>query len=760
MKKLPILIILVYCSVCLFAQHEVLTPLTVNPKLYNTQKDQASQHKYLVDKGVTIVKTDTLSLPFIDDFSRNTLPDHNWLLNNRTDTAYNVFGTCLGPEGVATVRDTFMLDTSWVYTYDVTTHTVDSTAKPVIQFSLYAPSTSNCFTQAPSIQYRWPKYYTYSFDSSGFVLDSTLVTTGTDVIDYAPVVYFATAQPGKLWFDNSAYLNNTYPIEPPTIGVVTLDGLNENGFPYNNTNQLTYGDADSLTSLPINLQGLSEDDSVYLSFFFEGKGLGESPDEIDSLILEFKDNGGIWRQEWFTKGYSSSNPATQKFQQVLVKVPTLLAPSNYFHPTFQFRFRNKASLYGNLDHWHIDYVKLDQLRSAVDTAIQDVAFVYPFPTLLKNYTYLPADQMTGASDLRDSIALEVHNLDPNADNNPPATNFTVDADELYPTQTVVRTQVLQTFNAGSSNYVKLFPTTEYAIPNTPNWPVDSLVLESHVSLTTNDSRRANDTLIQRQTLSNLMAYDDGSAESAYGITGTQPKRFAYEFELNQPDTLVAVQFMYTQVDRNVSDLVFNIALWDSLQLNTFTFDDATTRIKQIDSRKPYYLDTINGFTTYVLDTPIIISDKVYLGWLQSDEETRSLQVGFDLNSPLGRPHMYIYTGGQWKPSSLSTLGSPMMRLIFDTDYYGFTTGIVNYAKPTEALAIYPNPTTGYLHIGNGDNATYDIAIYNTIGQNAMQLNNVAGTIDVNSLPSGIYMLVSRNVKTGVTYHNKIIKTTR
>ncbi len=35
------------------------------------------------------------------------------------------------------------------------------------------------------------------------------------------------------WQDSLAYINNTYPIFPPTYGVATLDGLRANGRPHN-----------------------------------------------------------------------------------------------------------------------------------------------------------------------------------------------------------------------------------------------------------------------------------------------------------------------------------------------------------------------------------------------------------------------------------------------------------------------------------------------------------------------------------------------
>ena len=37
----------------------------------------------------------------------------------------------------------------------------------------------------------------------------------------------------NFWIDNAAYINNTYPICPPTLGVATLDGVNNEGQPYN-----------------------------------------------------------------------------------------------------------------------------------------------------------------------------------------------------------------------------------------------------------------------------------------------------------------------------------------------------------------------------------------------------------------------------------------------------------------------------------------------------------------------------------------------
>jgi hypothetical protein len=117
----------------------------------------------------------------------------------------------------------------------------------------------------------------------------------------------------------------------------------------------------------------------------------------DSLILEFRDVGGVWDSVWGTlRGMLRSSAVPNQFKQVLVLVPDRPIQNSFFHNSFQFRFRNKAALYGAVDQWHVDYVKLDAGRSEVDTIIQDIAFVYPHQPITKNFSLMPADQFVGA----------------------------------------------------------------------------------------------------------------------------------------------------------------------------------------------------------------------------------------------------------------------------------------------------------------------------------------------------------------------------
>ena len=184
----------------------------------------------------------------------------------------------------------------------------------------------------------------------------------------------------SLWIDEDAFINSRYPIDPVTIGVATLDGLNEFGVPHNGfSDPSAYGVADFLTSKPIALADKMNE--VYLTFYYQPQGIGNGPQSEDSLVLEFyAPKEFAWHNIWSVPGKS-----TQNFRHVIVQV----TGSEYLQKGFQFRFKNYATLSGAMDHWHIDYVRLNKNRSAVDSLIVDVAVVKASRSIYKTYEAVP-----------------------------------------------------------------------------------------------------------------------------------------------------------------------------------------------------------------------------------------------------------------------------------------------------------------------------------------------------------------------------------
>ena len=184
---------------------------------------------------------------------------------------------------------------------------------------------------------------------------------------------------GGLWQDLNAHINSNFAVNPISYGVATLDGLDHTGMPYNFALPTSYGTADTLTSHPIDLSSIVTD-SVFLSFYYQPQGNGNKPETKDSIRLEFfRQSDSSWVRMWGTAGASN-----QPFKKVMVPVDT-----SFQNIEFQFRFRNWATLSGNVDHWNIDYVYLDQNRNHADTALNDVSFITNHHNMLKELTGIP-----------------------------------------------------------------------------------------------------------------------------------------------------------------------------------------------------------------------------------------------------------------------------------------------------------------------------------------------------------------------------------
>ena len=106
------------------------------------------------------------------------------------------------------------------------------------------------------------------------------------------------------WIGKSTLINNNYPINPPTIGVVTFDGLDSNGFAYDINMSNNSDLADVLLSQEVNL---GNTDTAFLLFYYQPQGYGDNPQFEDSLVLEFlSDSSGVksWNNIWSVSGSS------------------------------------------------------------------------------------------------------------------------------------------------------------------------------------------------------------------------------------------------------------------------------------------------------------------------------------------------------------------------------------------------------------------------------------------------------------------------
>ncbi len=169
----------------------------------------------------------------------------------------------------------------------------------------------------------------------------------------------------KLWLDNYVYINNTLANNPPTMGVATFDGLNQEGKPWSPAN---IGDqdtrasqpCDTLTSQAIDLLSANNPENLYLSFYYQPGGNATRPEMKDSLFIQAKTENDEWEVIWSIEGLPNRD-----FKSVVIHLGD---SAQYIHDNFQFRFIANATPTGYNDFWHIDYVELRE-RSNVTNQI-------------------------------------------------------------------------------------------------------------------------------------------------------------------------------------------------------------------------------------------------------------------------------------------------------------------------------------------------------------------------------------------------------
>lgn len=526
------------------------------------------------------------------------------------------------------------------------------------------------------------------------------------------------------WSDNYAFINSSYPVNPISFQVATLDILNEKGELYPHASTQVF-EADKLTSLPINLE-YPASENIFLSFFYQAQGLGDPPGERDSLTLEFY---SPVEQDWFWI-WSVTGESLQPFQQVLIPV----TEANFLKKGFKFRFKNYGSLpnnpsvpgtIGNSDHWHIDYVYLDRDRSESDTLIKDVAFVRPIGSLLNNYESVPWDhfQLGKLTEMGAILPMYYKNND----------NIVRNVSRSFIIKNLLDNDVVRSFSGGAENlnpwqlreYLPDIAYT-YAAPTT-----DSAIFEVKAFLTTDAfDFKANDTVSYIQKFSNYYAYDDGTAENGYGLTGqgTENARLAYRFQSFKIDTLRAVKFFFNRTLNDASRKYFLLTVWNEIS------GAPGEIIYQQENIRPEYEEGLNTFYTYHLENPVEVPLVFYVGWVQ--QTTDFLNVGFDVNRN-NRSRIFYNIDGNWRNTSFN--GSLMIRPVISST--ALPTGIHN---PTLfSLGVYPNPTTGivYLEIPESENTDeLFVYVFDVHGRLVINSRLINSQLDLFRLPGGIYFL--------------------
>ncbi|HKK62649.1 MAG TPA: T9SS type A sorting domain-containing protein, partial [Bacteroidales bacterium] len=435
-----------------------------------------------------------------------------------------------------------------------------------------------------------------------------------------------------------------------------------------------------------------------------------------------------WINVWGTSG-----DTLQPFQHAMVPI----TEARFLKNGFQFSFRNKASLpknfdyrdkRGNVDHWNIDYVILDKNRSINDTIIRDVAFSEPLTSMVKNYQSIPWDHLEAAYNSAYLPYFDLHyfNNDTAVRN---VTRFLQVYDQVWD----------ELYKPNNASTQDIFPSTETEFQYTSIYPFQfnrgdtaSLLVKSW--LRTDDfDNKTNDTITRRQVFKDYFAYDDGSAERAYGLRGqgTSNALIAVRYNSFIADELGGVDIYFTQLlDSLNEEYYYKFMVWDDAdgQPGNVIYDGSTDyQVK--------YSDRINEFIRFEFDRTVPVNGVFYVGVLQYNQYM--LNIGMDVNTNKNN-NLLFNLGGEWQNSDAP--GNIMLRPYVMRSYS------VNSKQLEKSINIkvWPNPTKDILNIESYNwtaNSPMSLAIYDISGKKVRSFENINKQINVGDMQAGIYFLV-------------------
>lgn len=654
---------------------------------------------------------DTLPLPFKDDFSEDRfknfktslypgiyIVERNWFrIENAPDPEPDVFRYVLTPP------DSFFVNSQGEP--DSVTVDENSRVRVLIYDTIVNPfrvkQVLECYRYQPKII----KLPNGNLDTINGPLDGQLFKA----VKAYQIVPPNPAVDKSLWINRDVYISNDIAVGPPTLGVAVFDGLRFDGRPYRPGDPYAFGPADQLTSKPLRMGGLQPSDSVYLSFFYQRGGLAFEPAERDSLRLEFY----APRQDTWVRVWGREGGPVDTFRLVMVPVKD----TAFLHDGFQFRFRNFASLGGNVDQWLLDYVYLDKNRSRADTTFYDLAFVYPPPSFFRTYRQMPYTQFR-QSDVNNKWRIWLTNLWNDKICMVYKNRFYGSANDsitTYPENdfpgpydyTCMRPTATHGYDQNFRHYLPSFsfkfdqqwPPPGYSnpFPFTDSmdlyvehriYPLNDTIARQPFS----DALPSNNVMTYHHKLHNYYAYDDGTAEGTIFLG--QPGSVAYKFTLNAPDTLRAVQFHFNPLYVNISNYNIELRVWKSL---SNTVEDTLYNEEYVNPQFNY--SGPNAWTTFILKRPVPLSGgEFYVGWKQNI--FFKLNVGYDRNNDQ-RDRMFFRTFGNWEAWTdyMPLSGCMMIRPIVGKPVK--PEDFVSVATPVEAkseVVLYPNPSKDFFYI--------------------------------------------------------------
>jgi hypothetical protein len=252
----------------------------------------------------------------------------------------------------------------------------------------------------------------------------------------------------------------------------------------------------------------------------------------------------------------------------------------------------------------------------------------------------------------------------------------------------------------------------------------------------------NDSIVFTQVFRNEYAYDDGSAEKAYGLT-TGGGKLAMRYDLATADTLFGLAIHFTPYYDQQSNLNFLLRAWD---------DNGGEPGEELGEhyafhQPAYFTDGADVFAYYEYDDPIPVEGTVYVGMVQESEF--SLNIGLDKNTDynFSRLHYQLGLGAEWTLSTIE--GTVMIRPVLQAGVEQVFVALDEFSEAEPSLHAWPNPAADVLQLAvDTDFGAQEIRCLDLTGREVMLSRWAPGSdrmhLAVADLSRGTYLVVVSN----------------
>lgn len=558
------------------------------------------------------------------------------------------------------------------------------------------------------------------------------------------------------WLDKEVFVNQQLSRNPKSIGIATFDGIDNRGRPYDEG----FGESDRLTSTYIDIPNTAT--SPTLSFWAQRGGYADRPEVKDSLVVQFKNQGGDWVSMLSLEGVPSNVHDT--FFDPFQFYSIVLEPG-FQYDKFQFRFLAHSDGTGFRDNWNLDYIRLDN-NPVGDSIFNDISFTEKPNFLLNNYTSMPWRHFQSIADteLKSTVDIGVYNHFSTGQNMSPSSliveeeNTGINPIGQVPTlfngtEINVENGVIIKKNyslmgdaTGFSNVWADYMTnmTDSAFDD-----LDKVSFEMEYNLQNNSQNSvdfvdANDRVSRVTEFSDYFAYDDGTAER--GFSTFAGAEVAVAFSAAVADTIRGVRVNFPFTGKDFEEQEFRLKIWTEEEgLGDNPIYNEVYQPVVVSS----FFDTLHSLTSLQLfdeeGEPTVLAIPAgifYVGWEQKSTCAGCKVVfGYDSNRQGGYNYTYVNNGLGWEPTDLFREGSIIIRPVVGGDEPIGATAVEETNKEELGVSLFPNPSNGMLYFSS-DQLISDqaiISVFNSTGQ-LLSTSKFQKELDLRHLPGGMYLV--------------------